>query len=158
MGCLATVSVELIGFYGENLSSFLSTGSWQWHFWLMLEVTIPLAMAFSTALFLLLHYLLPETFIQTQWNLYLTQSYKHLGKMDYLNLHLEEIFLFNIHVSPFFINLLLYRFDPSTLKGRNSEYRTVVFDPIQTISLVNGTCYIVYSFMPLRKSRSHLDP
>lgn len=155
IGCLAWVSVELIQFYDDNVGSYLSPRIWQWHFWLMLEVTIPLCMSCSSGIFLMLHHIFPETFIQTQWNLHLRRSYRNLGKIDYLNLHLEEIFLFNIHVAPFFINYFLCKFDPSTLKGHESQFKHVVFDPIWYLSAINGAAYIVYNFMPLRKPRKY---
>ena len=69
--------------------------------------------------------------------------------MDYLNLHLTEVCQFNIHVSPFIINCLLYKFDPSKLKGYTSLFRHNVFDPIWHISSINMVCYIIFNFMPL---------
>jgi hypothetical protein len=147
------VAVNILDFYNDTNLSGVKTQRWQWNFWQVLELVIPISMVLSVAIMLALRSLLPESFVQTQWNLMLAKHYKQLGSIDWLILHMEEVMLFNMNVAPVFVNSWLVYFNPKNLDGFDeSKEKNLdlninswnVFVPIWVISGLNAVFYICF--------------
>ena len=116
-----------------------------------------ISMVFSTMLFLFLRFFIPESFIQTQWLLFLNKTYTHCNIMDYLKLHLEEILLFNTHVTPLIMNIFLDMFEPTHIE-KNVSFHDAQFDSIYYLASINALCYMFFYFTSFRKKRDSNNP
>ena len=79
-----------------------------------------MAMVLSTGFYMALRNFFPLTFISSQWDVYHTKTHMYPNLLDYLSVHIEEIQLFNLHVSPCILNTILAFFEPSKISA--TEY------------------------------------
>jgi short subunit fatty acids transporter len=94
VGYLCYISAECIGFYAKVSEDRLAARPyyvWAFHFWELMEMSVPMTMIFSTGVFMALRGFFSGSFIQSQWSVLHTKNYMYPNMVDYLTVHLEEI-------------------------------------------------------------------